>query len=66
VTLETSEDGTYVDGVATQTKACAAGKQVSFELGLLLRRYWRLSAQTASGSTTMKACIRGSVRLGTN
>jgi len=64
VTLETSEDGTYTDGVATQSKACAAGAQVSFELGILLRRYWRLSAQTASGSTTMKACIRGSVRLG--
>ena len=64
VTLETSEDGTYVDGVSVQTKACAAGEQVSFELGILLRRYWRLSAQTTSGSTTMKACIRGSVRLG--
>lgn len=49
VIIETSEDGIYPDALVLWTLTCPAQKQVSLEVGPgLLRRFWRISAHTAS------------------
>jgi hypothetical protein len=63
VTIETSEDGVYPDAAVLWTLNCPPQKQVSLEVGPgLLRRYWRLSANTAGPSYPTVAaswCVRG-------
>jgi hypothetical protein len=63
VTIETSEDGVHPDGTSIWTLTAAPGKQASMEVGPgLLRRYWRMSANTDSPGFPTAAvtwCIRG-------
>lgn len=46
--VETSEDGIYADSDGQQSVTVPAGTQGSFDVGLVTRRYWRISAQTSS------------------
>lgn len=61
--VETSEDGVYPDGTQTWTIAAAAGKQASLEVTDVIRKYWRVSAQTAGPTVAVKWSIRGVHRL---
>ena len=66
VTVETSEDGVYPDANVIWTLTCPAQKQASLELGPgILRRYWRISANTTSPgypTVALKWCVRGCER----
>jgi len=63
VTVETSEDGVYPDANVTWLITCPAQKQASLEVGPgILRRYWRISANTTSPgypTVAVKWAVRG-------
>ena len=63
ITIETSEDGVYPDAHVIWTLTCPSQKQVSLEVGPgLLRRYWRLSANSPGPSypeVAIKWAVRG-------
>lgn len=46
--VETSEDGSHADGDTSWSFTVAPGTQQSLEVGGVLRRYWRISAQTTN------------------
>lgn len=54
VTLENSEFGTVVDATTTVILAIPAGGEVAYEVPLVLRNYWRASAQTTTPFPTTK------------
>ena len=62
-TIETSEDGVYPDANVTWYLTCPAQKQASLEVGPgILRRYWRISANTTSPgypTVAVKWAVRG-------
>lgn len=54
VTLENSEFGTVPDATTTMAFAVPAGGEVAYEVPLVLRNFWRASAQTAAPFPTTK------------
>lgn len=62
-TVETSEDGEYPDQHVLWTISCCAQKQASLEVGPgLLRRYWRISANSQGPdypTVSVKWAVRG-------
>jgi hypothetical protein len=63
VTIETSEDGVYADQHVLWSLSCPAQKQASLEVGPgLLRRYWRISANSQGPgypTVALKWAVRG-------
>lgn len=59
--LETAEDASFPDENAKQQFTLAAGKGSGFTFEGI-RKFWRISAQTAGASTTVKWLVRGVAR----